>query len=716
VREPLPHGKTVPTTRDEALRALGTEDAEMRRLLVRALEDAPIDASRGVLKTVLGDEDWRVRKEAVRLSQAIADRADVITLLVDALRGPSEEVALRNAAVEALSGLGLAAVEAVEMALVREGAGALDADGRKLALEVLGAVRHPRSLPIAIRALHDGDRNVRAAAAEAIGQIGGDDGALALLSLLAEEDRFLRLVALEGLNRLERPIPFDRLSVLLSDKIVRPAAVAALARADDQRAFVALVEALGDPSRQVGEAALRALAAQLRNDEENANSIGAALQAISTRGRERVTSSTATGDVHSQRAALSLLALVSDTAAIDALIRALADDSLCDDAELSLVALGERAVDQLVEAARRGESVTRIASIRLLPRIASANPVVLEILRESLRDSNQEVVAASASAFASALGAGASPNSADVHALLRGAASREPKVAANALGTLRMLARIAPDVVRPHLVHVDVADDEAPVVCALLAVVGGPEHLSWLSRAVSAESARTRKAAVEALGEIGGAAAATAVQFALTDEVQEVALAAVKALGRARDANREAPGVVPLLRLIGSSEDKAIVAAAIRALGQTEDPKTASALRPLVRSSDVPVACSALEALADLGVEDLVEVALNALAHPSSIVVRAALDVLETLATDEPPSARVMVEVARALSHPSWEVRRRAAELVALLDPLAARPLLVARAEVESEPSVREAIDRGLADLSSRGFSTSRPPPRSDGR
>jgi HEAT repeat protein len=317
--------------------------------------------------------------------------------------------------------------------------------------------------------------------------------------------------------------------------------------------------------------------------------------------------------------------------------------------------------------------------------------------------------------------------------LLRAAARKEPRVATTALQALRTLARKKPEAVRPLAGETDPNGPEAPIACALLAVVGSADQVSWLSRAVSAESPRTRRAAVEALGAIGGETAARSIALAVTDEVADVALAAIRALGRTRDASGvESPGIPALLRLLGSTDDAALVTAAVRAIGASGSSAVAASLRPLV-TSDVPaVACAALEALTDLGVDDLPELVFSALSHTSSVVVRAALDAVDAIVSPASPHARfrsnedreelsprLIAEVSTALGHPSWEVRRRAAELLPRLAVGAwasqVRPLLAERVAGEPEPAVREAIDRAIVEIEARlGLRTVPPPSGSE--
>ncbi|MBX7197199.1 MAG: HEAT repeat domain-containing protein, partial [Sandaracinaceae bacterium] len=316
-------GAPVPATREEALRALGTADAEMRRLVVRALERAAPDTARELLPLALGDEDWRVRKEAVHLAQSLAERTEVVPVLIGVLAGPSEHVALRNAAVEALSTLGALAAPPIEQLL---STGGLDADGRKLAIDVLAGARQPRSTRVLVACLDDPDPNVRAAAAEALGLVGGERAIDALVSLLSREDRFLRLVALEGLNRLGGNVPTAQLVALSADKILRHAAITALGRTIDPEALPTLVAALDDPSRHVGESALRAIGELLSDEPSLALVARGGTRGIGALGRKRVLDAVHSEDPALRRAALPVLALLAESAGGDeteALLRAL---------------------------------------------------------------------------------------------------------------------------------------------------------------------------------------------------------------------------------------------------------------------------------------------------------------------------------------------------------------------------------------------------------
>ncbi|MEI7892760.1 MAG: HEAT repeat domain-containing protein, partial [Myxococcales bacterium] len=115
-------------------RMLRETQPEVRRLAVEQLSRLRGPDAARLLLLALGDDDWRVRKEAALVAPSCEPRQLVLHALAGALT-ERENIGLRNAVVEALIAIGTdsisLAIDAVEH---------LDADGRKLAVEVLGGV------------------------------------------------------------------------------------------------------------------------------------------------------------------------------------------------------------------------------------------------------------------------------------------------------------------------------------------------------------------------------------------------------------------------------------------------------------------------------------------------------------------------------------------------------------------------------------------------
>ncbi|HWL89692.1 MAG TPA: HEAT repeat domain-containing protein, partial [Polyangiaceae bacterium] len=234
------------------------------------------------------------------------------------------------------------------------------------------------------------------------------------------------------------------------------------------------------------------------------------------------------------------------------------------------------------------------------------------------------------------------------------------------------------------------------MVAALAGVSDAAPDVDFVRRALSHGDPRARRVAVESLATLGidetrGEEARRAVVFALADEEREVSLAAVRALGRLGHAE-------PLVALIGSSDERDVIAATLRALCEANLHQGLLAARPLVKSGDVAIACAAVEAIRGSSGSLRDDVLFDALEHPDPEVVKLALAELSRA-----PDARALARLGTCLDHASWEVRRLASELLGHSKVPAAKELLRARLEREKEPIVRGALTLALS---------LRPPPK----
>ena len=122
-------------------RDLESPDPEVRRRATAVIPELPsADATVFGMIRALGDPDWRVRKEAGQIALLIGPSRHLVDQLV-ALLFPGDNVGLRNAAVETLAFFGRNGVPAVVRALPQ-----LDADGKKLAAEILGRAQDPSAM------------------------------------------------------------------------------------------------------------------------------------------------------------------------------------------------------------------------------------------------------------------------------------------------------------------------------------------------------------------------------------------------------------------------------------------------------------------------------------------------------------------------------------------------------------------------------------------
>jgi HEAT repeat protein len=705
---------TEPEQHASIVGALGSPEAEERRQATSRLPQLGLGRAMPLLVRALGDDDWRVRKEATVAARAFEPAPELVHGLIELLAG-GDNVGQRNATVEVLASAGAAATPALAEAM-----GWLDADGRKLAVETLGRGRDPRAIGTLAAALDDGDDNVRQAAMEAIAQVGAvapEQVRPVLLRALDDRDRMVRLCALEGLRALEIPIPWARLAPLLAEPTLRAGALAAAALSDSAEAAPALASALVVARGSSFDHALAALARLAEGPL--AKDVARALEASSAALGPRLVGIASDGAAAPARRAmaLELAALARAPGAVEAACAALADDALIEGARRALWALGAPALPALIAKLEseappgvRAELVEVIAEIACGERVGEASSAagarrsasaraaradtpsddepapsppraegalsrpLRTALRVAAHDPDRSVAANALSAL-SRLGVAE-----DLPLVASQTRAEVRSVALAAEAALAALAGRFPSAAR-RLAHVAAGDEGAFVAAAIalgaLAARGAHEggDATLLARIATTGDTRARRAAVLAVAEIGGPVAMEVLNVALTDEEHEVQLATARALGHLA-ALSDDPSPSELLELVERSRAADLIAAAVRAIGEAfsatyntrrslmpPPPATdlVDTLATFARSAPSPVAIAAVDALAQVfaaGSFSAAEALVGALSHPDAQVSRsAAIKLAET----EPGREALR----RALSHPRAEIRARAAEMLA---------------------------------------------------
>lgn len=686
----------------EVERALSAEDAEERRRAAASLRKAsaaPVE----LLMRALGDSDWRVRKEAVLTALHLAPSAEVLSALVDQLR-PGDNVGSRNSAVEALAGYGVHAIAALARAV-----GELDADGKKLVVDVLGKSARPEALPLLKSLLRDPDVNVRGASVEAIAAIGegcAEEAIAVLDACLDSPERFERLAALEGLNRLSASLPWERLEPLGSDPILLPAVLTAAGRSGAAQAAPILLTVLSSARGRAFADALASVVELARADLTAHELLSQGLAEAKPEVRDAILALAADEEapLDKRRVALSVAGMLQSDRAARVAVDSLADDALAAQAEETLTQLGSLAVEALVEGAAGPSPEQRAACISLLGPLCALDPDAKGATKRALGDSAPEVVAAALDALASAADRATLD---DARALL-GAGPVVRQAAHRALVTL---ARRYPDEALALVRAVSPSSADAEALAIVIEALGAERppseaELGFLIAALNGPSPSARRAALSALSAVGGRQALEPVAFALSDEEPEVRVAAVRALGRLAGADGAPLGVERLMEVTRTAGEPALVAAAARALGDVGDPQAVAVLGELLAREPL-VAVAAVEALGAFGGDLRNGHLVLALSHADPEVVKSAMRVLGG-ARDE----RTVERLAPCLDHAEWDVRRLAAELLGGVGGESALALLRGRLSVETQELVREELTRAITEAeTSSGRRRTAPPP-----
>ncbi len=691
--------------------ALGSSDVEERRLAISLLAELEPSSSIPLLVLALGDEDWRVRKEATVAARGITPAADLVEAMIRVLRD-GDNVGLRNAAVEVLAAAGSASTAGLSAALPT-----LDADGRKLAIEALGGGCDPAALdPLDAALGRDDDDNVREAAALAIARLGAISPARVqeiLLQCLDDRDRLVRLTALQGRTALGTSTPWERLAKLFDDPTLRGAAIAAAALSDQAEAAQAVTRELG---RARGGPFVHALGALARlADGPLARHVEAALRAEGPElGARLAALALDVAQPTDLRAmALRLAAAANAESAAFAAFAALSEEMLADEARNALRVLGAPALpsmlayladpSSLVEA--RAQLVDVLAEIATHSRGEEAADV-LAALRCAAGDRAPDVAGGALNALAD-LG-----DETDLALAAAGTLSPQRMIAGAAEAALSTLAGRFPEAARAYVAHLAEGDPHhlaAALVMGALAVLGvdQSEDAAYLAHIATTGDTQARRAAVLAVAEIGGAAAMEVLSFALADEEREVRFAAARALGL-RCVAHASPSPGEILDLVERTGTSDLVATAVRAVGEgmslahserrsappaSPPPELIAALALFARDAPSVVALAAVDALGQAiaaGTVAACDALAEALLHLDPSVAKAAAFKLSETALGREA-------LGRSLEHSSASVRLLVVEMLAEVDLADSRARLTRRLLIEIDREVRLAIDRALS-------------------
>jgi HEAT repeat protein len=691
---------------DDVKRALLAADPEERRRAVPRIAELPPVIRVSPLLSALGDDDWRVRKEAIGLTAELGPEPDLLTALIDVFE-PGENVGLRNAAVEALGAYGSFAVEALASRLPH-----LDADGKKLAIEALGRSGDATALDSLAPLVTDADPNVRVAALEALGAVGiarVDDARALLVARLDDARPLETLAALESLAMIGAGLPFATVRGWLQDPLFGRAALMLAAQSGDPQAAAPLLWALlngSDPD------AVCALADYVGASEIARRSARAELSAAGPRAERALLDclERRDGDVECARAALSVVGALGVAAASEPAVRWLSDARCYAEADQALFQLGAEAIPALVDGARSAEAETAAACLDLLGRLPleAVTPDARRTLAKALSSPSPDVLRA-------ALGALTRVGDADcLSALVR--LLEDASLVSSVEPVLVSISQRFPERALTF-VQLESRDGSSEHAAALVIAALSPqarlgsfdagELTAFLMRLLLSTSHERRRAALVALAAVGSGEALDAVRFALADEEQAVREEAVRTLGKLKGKEQSCVGVPALLEVASEARDSELLLVALRALGESSDPRALPVLGPLVRSSDARVAVAAVEALSRHADPRRLSSLFDGLHHTEPEVIKAAM-----LAIAAEPDPRVIVHLGACLDQSAWDVRRLAADLLGRVPSEASAQLLRARLTVEQDPMVKDALSRALE---SSGQRRSRPPRRPQG-
>ncbi|MGE0545432.1 MAG: HEAT repeat domain-containing protein [Kofleriaceae bacterium] len=533
---------------------------------------------------------------------------------VDAQGLSSPDAAKRLEAVGELSKYDVALTERHLVRALRD-----EDDGvRHAAARALGAGGSTAAVPLMIEWLSDADPKTRQAAAEALGDIGGAEATSALTRSLGDSDATVRARAVRSLGAIGKrgtsSVVIALIPRLEDDKSdVRAVTIMQLEELGDRRAVIPLVAKFSDTARDVRKAAVRAV-----GKLQDRSAVPALIRLIGD------------SDEDVKTAAVAALGSLGAVDAIDALIEQLNTGS---DVLRQKVAYSLGQIAAVPSSGKAGEDAMRTLVVNLAQspqqrsaarealRVAgkAAVPALVAHLQGRIAGDAETVVtllsevgdARATATLAAELergrvpmpvvlkALGATGDSAALVPVLGTLSSKDAAIRIAAMEALRPLlgtdAR-AGDVLIEHL-----GDDELEVRVLAAEYLGilkvGPAGAKLASLAGVGNPTRLRRAAIDALGEIGRPDATQALLAVLREGPSELHPAAATALTYIADRNAIKP-LVTQATLDRSPTRHEVV----RALGGTlrgqPDAAARRLLRQLAQEGSIKVSLSAIGGLA----------------------------------------------------------------------------------------------------------------------
>lgn len=562
---------------------LQSADEEIRRTALNGLSNLSSLDDQSLLFSAMGDESWRVRKEAVELYVAATPDVISVVRLLQLLRN-EDNAGLRNSAAEAVIRLGSAAVTPL-IEMVQDH----DADVRKYVIDIMGAIGDPQFVAPLLHALNDPEVNVASAAAEQLGAIGDSNAVENLVSaVLSREEVLFRFSALGALKLLAHPVQVpDALIQLAQHEILKKAVFDCLGSISDVSSFRLLLNGFTCPHKKSRAAAVTALyKIYCRSASNSQEMISEPLRLL--KGSDVIVAILELVDVRDTpltEALIWLSVMTRDVRFIPLLLDAFTGDHSENAAFAALKTFGREAVDLLVLRYPHLDETGRSALCMLIAESGSTG--FTDLIQEALHDQSSLVRTAATKAVAKL---GLNSLIPDLVSLLD-----DRDVYVPAIASLQLLARSdrAAVLAKVELLSLSPAVHHRKAAVQILASLG---DLETLLSFVHDGDPQVRSAAISVVGSGCCETSVPMLIEALTDTDADVRIAVADALGNIQDARS-----LSALEHSLSDEDVWVQSAALKAISKIDPDRARELIIKTHSTSDGLFMITSLQVLGDIG-------------------------------------------------------------------------------------------------------------------
>ncbi|NTV48081.1 MAG: HEAT repeat domain-containing protein [Geobacteraceae bacterium] len=593
--------------------ALKSTDEEIRRSAVNSLRNIQHHDAQTIIFTAMGDESWRVRKEAVECYVCSKPDLSSVGLLLGLLRN-GENAGLRNSAAEAVIRLGSLSAEPL-LKMVQDH----DSDVRKFVIDAMGAIRDPIFVPALLQALNDPEVNVASAAAEQLGAIGDPEAAEYLIrAILARDEELFRFSALRSLGLLAKPVQVPEELVKLADQdILRKTVYECLGAISDESSFDLLLNGLSCRQKNCRSAAFKAIyKIYERSSIASQTKIREALQKLKEneviKGLVELFDNR---DVVLTEGLLWLSDIVRDVRFIPLLIEAYSDERTSRAALKVLKNYDHEALQEIVSIYPSLDEAGRSGLCILIAECGYCG--FNDVIHEALRDHSAQVRKAAAFAVGKL---GLTQSIPDLVSLID---DSEMQVYSAVVSSLQSLIKIRRSSILDEVIMF--CSSKVPhhrkAAAHLMAALGERDRLLLL---IKDEDPQVRKAAVSAAGDYYDEASASLLVLALTDEDPDVRIAVADALGRLRNSE-----TLDALEHALNDQDFWVQSAVLKAIAKIEAARALSIIKNIHTTTEGLLMITCLKILEEIGGPEAEEIFRYALQNSNHDIARQAAMSLE---------------------------------------------------------------------------------------
>ncbi len=572
------------------------------------------DASKALLQA-LGDDSWRVRRDAVD-GLIRYGSPEAVTTLLRSLIEEHRDFNVLSSAIEVLS-LSQIDVLIPLVRLLKEP----DEGLRIQVVQILGERGDVRAVPGLTEALNDPDANVRYHVIEALGKLRAGDAVDALVAVVESRDFFLAFPALDALVRIGDASVTPRLVPLLKDDLLRIPTAELLGRLGDDTIISPLVELLNEPG--IPAAAVAQALASLYDRYETLYGEGGYVRdlvrtGIRAPGVQNLLDAVSSARKEGVRPLALVLGWMEGQAMERALSRLLGHPEARKEVVEAFIRHGRRVTNLLMEQLRAEDLEIRQAAVMALGRIGdpAAVPALIEVLQN---EPELTILTAGAMAKIGDLG--------PFETLMAKLGHEEAAVRQAVISALNSMGHPdMPDRIRTLLADPDPLVRESAVKIAgyfsypqcierFLERTRDPEEnirraavenlpyldddraFSHLVHALLNDSPKVRAAAAKALSHVEGSEALPHLLKALKDEAPWVRFFAARSMG----GHRSKEVSEALTDLITRDPAQHVRIEAIKTIAEMNGENTVSLLDPLVKDPDTDIARAAIRGLGIIG-------------------------------------------------------------------------------------------------------------------